>query len=70
MTFSASAIGASAGFTGCSAEVSVLASAGFEVEESDFASTLSKEVVERRALASEDVSNIVNHIFVVHKPKI
>lgn len=48
----------------------VLASAGFEVEESDFASTLSKEVLERMSLASEDVSNIVNHIFVVHKPKI
>ncbi len=46
----------------------VLASAGFLVEQIDYASTLSEERVKRMAIASDDISNITNHVFIVRKP--
>ncbi|MEE1098038.1 MAG: SAM-dependent methyltransferase, partial [Bacteroidales bacterium] len=46
----------------------VLASAGFSVEQIDYASTLSEERVKRMAIASDDISNITNHVFIVRKP--
>ena len=46
----------------------VLSRAGFMVEDIDFASSIDAKTVERYALASGEVSSIVNHIFVVRKP--
>lgn len=46
----------------------VLASAGFEVEQLDFASELPSEILERMSLVCENVSDVSNHIFVAHKP--
>ena len=46
----------------------VLSRAGFMVEDIDFVSSIDAQTVERYALASGEVSSIVNHIFVVRKP--